>query len=268
MTDHDRFGERAGAFALGALSLEERREFETHLAACADCRRDVREAALVAEGLGRAVEPQEPPAGLRGRVLAAALASPRPDLRRVIPTATIAPARTLPPWLLAAASIAAVALGLYAWTLNTRLKATDAELRSAQATLATLETQVADLRRTTDDTSQAADVLGAADVVRVDLAGQPAAPQAAGRAFWSPSRGLFVTASNLPALPAGRVYQLWLVTDSQKVSAGLLRPDNAGRLRGVAHPSSSLEPIAFAVTIEPEGGVPAPTGAMYLLGST
>ena len=270
MTDHDRFGELAGAYALGALSPEDRRTFETHLASCAECRRDIRDAAVVCEGLGRAVEQREPPPGLRERVLAAAAATPKADpARRDSSTAPRAGgSRGLPVWMLAAASLAAVALGLYAWTLHNRLKATEAELQTTQSRLTTFETQMTELRRATSETSQAEEVITAADTVRVDLAGQPPAPQATGRAFWSPSRGVVLTASNLPELPVGRVYQLWLVTDSRKISAGLLRPDGAGHMRGVARTPSAIEPKAFAVTIEPEGGVPAPTGAMYLLGST
>ena len=137
--------------------------------------------------------------------------------------------------------------------------------RSAQ--LAALDAQVAQLRSVvTDEASRTADVLAAPDVVRVDLAGQAAAPQAAGRAFYSPSRGLVFTANSLPLLPAGRVYQLWLVTASAPVSVGVMRPDNAGRLRGVTQTAAG-RPTAIALTIEPEGGVPSPTGAMYLVGS-
>ena len=261
MTDHDRFGELAGPYALGALREDDRRAFEAHLPTCAACRREVRETAMVAEGLARAVDPQEPPAGLRDRVLAAVASSNR-HARVQSPAPGSAPA----PWLLLAASLAAVALGLYAWTLQTRLRTTDAALQSTQAELEALRTQVVLLGHVTDDASRTAEVLAAPDVVRVDLAGQAAAPQAAGRAFYSPSRGLVFTAANLPSLPAGRVYQLWVVTARAPVSAGLMRPDTAGRLRGVTQTAAS-GPTAIALTIEPEGGVPAPTGAMYLVGT-
>ena len=56
MTDHDRLGELAGPYALGALREDDRWAFEVHLAACVACRLEVRGAALVAEGLGRAVD--------------------------------------------------------------------------------------------------------------------------------------------------------------------------------------------------------------------
>jgi anti-sigma-K factor RskA len=266
MTDHDRHGELAGPYVLGLLSADDRREFEAHLQGCPECRLEVREAELVAEGLGRAVDPQEPPAGLRDRVLAAALAARPAEFPRSLRPVNRPPSRTLAPWLLAAASLAAVAFGLYSWTLQARLRETEAALRAAQARLATIESQVASLRHASDETTQTADVLSAPDVVRVELAGQADAPRARGRALWSPTRGLVLAANNLPALPEGRVYQLWLVTDSAKISAGLMRPDSAGRMQGTSRVTTP-QPVAIALTIEPDGGVPAPTGAIYLVGS-
>ncbi len=111
-------------------------------------------------------------------------------------------------------------------------------------------------------------VLASPDTARVDLAGQPAAPSASARVFWSRSRGLVFTASNLPALPEGRVYQLWVLTGQPApISAGLLTPDRDGRVTAVFATSPDLpKPVAMAVTLEPEGGVLSPTGDKYLVG--
>jgi hypothetical protein len=110
-------------------------------------------------------------------------------------------------------------------------------------------------------------VLMAPDLARIDLAGQAAAPRAAGRAFWSRRRGLVFAASALPPLPSGRTYQLWVLTASQPISAGLLRPDDNGAITTFfATPPDMPAPVAMAVTIEPEGGVPSPTGDKYLMG--
>ena len=110
-------------------------------------------------------------------------------------------------------------------------------------------------------------VLTAPDLARVDLEGQPVAPNARARAFWSRSRGLVFSASRLPSLAAGRAYQVWVVTASAPVSVGLLTPDAAGRAQGVfVTPADIAPPVAMAVTEEPAGGVPSPTGAKYLVG--
>jgi anti-sigma-K factor RskA len=61
-------------------------------------------------------------------------------------------------------------------------------------------------------------------------------------------------------------YQLWVVTAQAPVSAGLLTPD-AQKRGDVQHTARHSQPVAMAVTIEPAGGVPAPTGARYLVGT-
>jgi anti-sigma-K factor RskA len=74
-------------------------------------------------------------------------------------------------------------------------------------------------------------------------------------------------AERLPALDAARVYQLWTIHNGTPVSAGLLRLDAQG---GTSHqapaPAGATAPEAVAVSIEPAGGVPAPTGAIVLIG--
>ena len=113
-------------------------------------------------------------------------------------------------------------------------------------------------------------VLAAPDVAHVDLKGQAAAPQASARALWSRSRGLLFAASNLPALPAGRTYQLWVISGKLPPisDAWIFKTDATGVVTTMfATPVTLPAPTAMAVTIEPDGGTPAPTGAMYLVGS-
>ena len=78
---------------------------------------------------------------------------------------------------------------------------------------------------------------------------------------------MIFTANALPPLPASQVYQLWIVTAAGPLSAGLLEPRRrrAARSSSPAPPRRS-QPAAFAVTVEPAGGVPAPTGARVLVG--
>ena len=53
----------------------------------------------------------------------------------------------------------------------------------------------------------------------------------------------------------------------RRFSAGIGSPTSGGEMSVVSTPTSPTRPKAFALTIEPEGGRPAPTGAMFLLGS-
>jgi anti-sigma-K factor RskA len=61
---------------------------------------------------------------------------------------------------------------------------------------------------------------------------------------------------------------LWILTaQPAPTSVGLLKPNEGGDVTAVFKtPADIPAPVAMAVTIEPDGGVPAPTGDKYLVG--
>jgi Anti-sigma-K factor rskA/Putative zinc-finger len=84
--------------------------------------------------------------------------------------------------------------------------------------------------------------------------------------FWDHATNRWtLVARDLPLPAAGRTYQLWLVTPKAKISAGTFspRPDGAAEVQA----TYALAPnalTAIAVTDEPAGGVPQPTGAIVI----
>ena len=73
-------------------------------------------------------------------------------------------------------------------------------------------------------------------------------------------------AFNLPALPSGKVYQLWAI-DDKPVSAGVFGLDAGQKARMFIKNMGEFPRMKkFAVTVEPDGGRPEPTGAIYLIG--
>jgi hypothetical protein len=70
MTDHTRYSEDVGAYLLGAMSDQERRAFERHLAGCAECQEEVERLRPAADALPATVEQLEPPPGLKARLMA------------------------------------------------------------------------------------------------------------------------------------------------------------------------------------------------------
>jgi anti-sigma-K factor RskA len=214
----------------------------------------------ILQGLAQVVPQFEPPLTLRARVLQSA--APKAQPRSVLARPAL--------WRLATAAALALAAGLTLYTaqLRSRITTLEGELRDTQVRADAADQRVADAQRAAAGAQTSVAVLTAPDVARVDLAGQPAAPQASARAFWSRSQGLVFTASNLPPLPAGRSYQLWVVTGQAPLSAGLLTPDAQGGVNATFNtPPDIPQPVAMAVTVEPAGGVPAPTGERYLVGT-
>ena len=249
---HEQLEELAVAHALDALDAGDRDALAQHLASCVPCRQLVADARLVAEAMPHTLTSVEPPAALRERIMMA-----------VRPSKTAFPAG----WLAVAAALMAAIAGTAAWTQYRQAATAQVAAAQSQSQVESLQAQLSALQSQADTARQAIDILAADDVARIELKGQPASPAATGRAYWSGTRGLLFSAVNLPSLPAGRVYQLWYVTAAAPVSAALVTPDAAGRFTLITGAPAGVTPTAFAMTIEPAGGLPAPSGAFYLLGS-
>lgn len=113
--------------------------------------------------------------------------------------------------------------------------------------------------------------LEAGGVKQVELAVvDPAGGRGQVRAIFSQQGGLLVLARDLPALPASKCYQLWVLRKGNPsiVSGGLLRLDGAGKGFLAAKPSAALEgATGFALTDEPAGGSVSARGKKLLFGA-
>jgi anti-sigma-K factor RskA len=136
-----------------------------------------------------------------------------------------------------------------------------AQIRSQQEELARLEQQ---FRRTRDTIL----LVRSPGSKVIDLQGQEALAASAARVFWDVRRGTWrLYADNLPAAGEGKTYQLWLVTAKEKISAGVFDPGREDEASGtVTVPPEAGAVVAAAVTPEPAGGSPQPTGSILLLG--
>ena len=251
MSTHDELRANAAGYVLGSLDAEERRTFESHLAECAECRAEVVSLRPIVGVLAAAVPQVTPRAELRDRVVSQAFGSAETRLPSTSKGWEARPERkrihAVPSWVaLAAAVVIAIGAAIYAVRVQRQMGALQARFDQTQATAA---------------------VLAAPDLARIDLQGQSVAPDARARALWSRSRGLVFTAANLPPAPAGKAYQVWVVTAQMPISAGLLTTDGTGAGTQYYYtPSDIAAPVAVAVTLEPSGGVPSPTGEKYLVG--
>jgi hypothetical protein len=168
--------------------------------------------------------------------------------------------------------VLALGLGGRVWMLNQALETERRATADAQALAA----------RTTDDAGRIEELqrrlaraegvlalLTGPDVRTVSLAGQEAAPGAHARAFVDPSGGrLVLYVYDLPPPPPGKTYQLWVILGGTPVSAGTFGVEADGRAHYESQPAASFGGVVtVAVTVEPAGGVPSPTGPMVLVGS-
>jgi anti-sigma-K factor RskA len=103
----------------------------------------------------------------------------------------------------------------------------------------------------------------------VSLAGSDVAKDAGALFLFDlATKKAWLYAFNLPQLPGGKVYQLWAI-DERPVSAGIFGVDSGQKGRLLIKNMPGLSRMKkFAVTLEPDGGRPQPTGAIYLVGQT
>lgn len=154
-----------------------------------------------------------------------------------------------------AAGIAAAAVGLsLSTTYERRIEALAREAAALGADLDRQQALIAILR---DPSTQV-----------VALAGLGAAPSARARMVWNAEAGGLFVAAGLPAVPGGKTYQLWAIAGkNQPVPAGIFTVDAKGTGSLRVPPLSGVGKVdVFAVTLEPAGGSPAPSGATYLAG--
>ncbi|MGH9868463.1 MAG: anti-sigma factor [Candidatus Polarisedimenticolia bacterium] len=242
--------------ALGQLEPAEARDVRGHLDS--GCPRCASEAAAFQETLAAlplALESAEPSPMAKARLMA--------RVRKEAPAGRPAsPWRARAGWIAAAAAvlIALVNAAAMSGSYREASESLRAQIRSQSLELARLKEQV----QRTQDTIQMVSSPGAKVI---DLAGQEDVTAAA-RVFYDSRRGNWkLYADNLPPAGAGKTYQLWVVTAQAKISAGVFDTAAAAEASGtVTVPESAGAVVALAVTPEPEGGSPQPTGAILLVG--
>jgi anti-sigma-K factor RskA len=277
-------------YALGALSQHEARAFEVHLRqGCDVCERELREFTAVVDALSAGTAEATPSAYLRD------LLGARIEKEATLPTsATIAEAQvyrfperapergpatpTLEtrstlwtgwlPWAVAACLLIACAYSLINWRLeHRRLQAVAGKQDAATQQIDNLLDQMAQQQKLALELSQINAVLKSPQHSIITMTGLEPAPDAAGSIYWDHHENRWVVSAGLPAAPAGKVYQLWIVTADAKISAGLIEPNPRGHgFVAVDLPANIGQIQAAAITLEPQGGSPQPTMPIYVLG--
>ncbi len=269
----------APLYAIDALDDDEARRFEHHLPSCAPCQRELAELRSAVTALAVGMATPLPP-GLRQRVLVEV--ARQPQLRAPAPAAADPagttgddPAITGPGpgpigdpsgmtggggvarldeararrrggrsrptgpsrWLAAVAAAVLVVVGAAGVWVGARGGSEGGERTAVEAAFAA--------------------VRAAPDARAVELAGGE--PGARVQVAWSAAQNRVVLlADGMPDPGVGRTYELWRIDADGPDPAGLFGPDGSGEA-GLVAPLDGADPTAWGVTVEPDGGSPAPT---------
>ncbi|MEX2208862.1 MAG: anti-sigma factor [Myxococcota bacterium] len=290
MSDHNELLEIAELYALGGVDEAERARFEQHVAdGCAECEAALRANLDVANRLLLAVAPVRPADALRERLFARVRASEPSSAAS--PAAPVDRARAprrgslFTRYSLSAAAGVLLVLGLSALSalLGTRLaleREARADLEDGLAYEESISwalvrqteserTQRLALERRMAGLDRIVSALEAPLARSLALAGQGEFHRATAKAYLEPESGrLILYAHNLPPVPDGRTYQIWVIVQNEPRSVGVFRSDSAGEAKYDAGRLQDLHgPVTVAVTLESEGGASRPTGPTVLAGS-
>lgn len=245
---HEEFEGIAALDAIGAATAAEAGALRAHVSSCIPCRRARDDYNDAATAIALSLDPVQPPAGLRGRVVAAY--EPRGSRR---------------PWWLAVA--ATLFLALWGWR-EMSVRAARENDASQRAEIERLRQENALLAQRTDKLSSEMAALSHATETFA-LTGQEVAPAASAKVFLEPGRRRAVVFFHaLPVNPSDKSYQLWIITDKPQ-SAGVFDITASGDASiAVENLPLSTEIKGLAVTLEPRGGVAQPTNTrFYVTGS-
>ena len=255
-------------YAADALEAAERETLRQHLdSGCPRCAGSLAEAEATLAHLPMAVDPVQAPASVRERLMQRAAADVAGAGEAVAPAIAPSPARRsfAEIWLRPA-----LAAGLGG--LITYLAISVPMERAQQILEERLVDQEGEIRELRSEVRGAAEhirVLTAPSIQIVSLSGTDAQPDARGRIYWDRTQETWhvYTAGMDPAGP-GKTYQLWFITpDQEKISAGTFQIDLSGEATLEVSVPAGLEVAVAAVTDEPEGGSPQPTGTIQLAGA-
>jgi anti-sigma-K factor RskA len=118
-----------------------------------------------------------------------------------------------------------------------------------------------------DEARHVVALMEAKDTMTVALASKPGMAKGDVRVMYNAKMGMALCDGWVEPAPANKSYQLWLVPmEGKPISAGLIEYSDGPIKPWTMKLPQGVTAKAFAVTLEPEGGMPQPTGPMVLVG--
>ena len=256
-------------YALGTLPDGQLYNFTAHISMCGTCRTELARIQEALASYSSTIPTEEPPQGARERFFAraqdpqaAASKTGQPEGNRGFAEKL----KAFGEWLISPVPTRVFAVGLAA-VMVFAVSDDVSNLRTVRQ----LQGQAAQLQVDQAKLNAIEGLLRGSDTQQVSLYQKPLATKApTGHAVYSSRSGkLIFTAENMPAVPAGKAYELWILPASggHPIPAGVFTPDAQGK-GGIVFPAvpENVQAAGFGLTVEDAGGSPVPTSAIVLSG--
>jgi anti-sigma-K factor RskA len=173
-----------------------------------------------------------------------------------------APVRKMFDWKWVAAAAVILFAGSLVWALmlNSDKKQLASENEELKSQLSTAQTEISEYR-------QLESTLHKPGMRLTAMNATPASPGSLAAVYWdTTSHDVYLLVNNLPEAPTDKQYQLWAIIDKQPVDLGVFEIRQEKLLVKMKNVTRAQ---AFAITLEPKGGSPAPTmEAMHVYGGS
>lgn len=256
-------------YALGTLKESQLGTLTAHVSMCNTCRNELGRVQVELAGFAAAMPETDVPAGARERFLAQLTTDPAAESKFVqarnknrfyIMSKSFQHWLETPMPLKILSGVLAAAVVFLAYDDLSNIHA----YRQLQPEMRRFEKENAELQ-------ELKEFLQGAHAQQVTMHEKPQAGKSPeGHTLYSASSGKLVfTASNMPAPPAGKAYELWLLPagGSAPIPAGVFTPDLQGNA-AVIFPDipANVQASGFGVTVEDAKGATAPTPPIVLSG--
>jgi len=254
--DKEKYQDELTLFSLGLLKGYEQRMVEEHLGTgCEICLKVLRENELVLSSLAYSLDDSPLAPGIETKIFdkieaqeSASSKSPRSSFWSNIK----------PRWLNLGS---AVAVGLLVF-----LFANNMSLRNE---MSVQKQNIENLQAGLDKETGVMDFVMNPKVDTIKLASAMPELDSSGKLLWETgAKDALLTVSDIPPIEKGKTYQFWVIEKGEAHSMGtfVVGEDGSKMMEIHCMPEHGGE-MEFYVTLEPEGGMPHPTGARYLVGS-
>jgi anti-sigma-K factor RskA len=256
-------------YALGALSPDEMKQVDAHLLVCARCKEELRQNTLALAAYAQTTPEVALPGGAKERFMARLSETARAEGKNAKPSAGDPRIRKASFWqTIFASGVWAPAL---AGAFAVLLAAVGVDDFRQRAEIGPLLHQAQKGEIDSAQLNQLMELLTSPHALKVALhQSAVAAPPPEGRVVYAARTGkLLMTATNLKPLPAGKIYELWILQPGGKkpLPAGTFAPDSSGYAAMIlADAPAGLIMPGFGVTVENAGGAQTPTFPIVLSG--
>lgn len=272
----EKFEELCAGYVLNALEEDERREFEEMLEDASEEERSFyQNMQSAANQLAFTVEENEPSAGVKERLMTEIRSQDDSDQQQSPVTSIddVSKAEEDSSGLNWSAFAAAASFALLIITLSLIFYSFNlsSEINNKEELISQQQTQITELRSELQQKEEMLSILESREVDMVLMSGMEVNPDGYGKVIWdSEKQQALLQVSNLPTVPKDKDYQLWMIKNNKPVSAGVFAVNTTGdkffKIEQMVE-ADERSANAFAITMEPKGGMPQPTGDMYLMGN-